>query len=241
MSPLDFSSYRKIVVLTGAGVSVASGLPPYRGAGGLWGDLDPQAVATKKSLLETPEKVWELCKKQRTQVLQSEPNPAHQALAALEASLLPSQSFLLITQNVDGLHVRAGSKKVVALHGEICRTRCSQDACSLQPFEDTQLYDEVPHCSVCSSPLRPDIVLFDEFIPVDAEWATKRALRDCDFFLAIGTSGTISPASNFVRSADYAGARTIYINLAAMDPPNPYFHESYLGKAEELLPQLFSF
>jgi NAD-dependent deacetylase len=86
--------------------------------------------------------------------------------------------------------------------------------------------------------MRPDVVLFDEALTVDSEWESKKALRECDLFLAVGTSGTVSPASNFVRAADYAGARTIYVNLEPMKPPNPAFRESYLGRAEELLPVL---
>ncbi|MCK6511605.1 NAD-dependent deacylase [Myxococcota bacterium] len=238
MQPMDFSVYRRIVILTGAGISVASGLRPYRGAGGVWGDIDPQKAATRAILEQDPQKVWELCNEQRRQVLQSSPNPAHLALASLEASLHPTQQFLLVTQNVDGLHHRAGSQRVVALHGDICRTRCTSADCSLAAFVDTAAYTELPRCSRCGSPLRPDIVLFDEPLPVDAEWAVKRALRDCDLFLAVGTSGTVAPASNFVRSADYVGARTIFVNLEPMDPPNPYFHESLLGRAEEILPVL---
>ncbi len=240
MQPIDVSAYRRIVILTGAGVSVASGLRPYRGADGLWGDIDPQKVATRAVLEQEPEKVWDLCSQQRLQVQQSAPNAAHLALASLESALDPTQSFLLVTQNVDGLHQRAGSRRVVSLHGDLGVTRCTDPTCSLAPFADMRIYADLPRCSVCSSPLRPDIVLFDEPLPIDAEWAVKRALRDCDLFLAVGTSGTVSPASNFVRSADYAGARTILINLEPMQPPNPYFHESILGRAEEILPVLFA-
>ena len=97
----------------------------------------------------------------------------------------------------------------------------------------------LPICQICSSPLRPDTVLFGEQMPVKEEWLSKRALRDCDLFIAIGTSGTVYPASGFVRSADYAGARTILINLEPMEPKNPYFKEEYLGAASELVPLLF--
>jgi NAD-dependent deacetylase len=93
---------------------------------------------------------------------------------------------------------------------------------------------------LCGSPLRPGIVLFGEQLPVKEEWLAKRALRDCDLFIAIGSSGTVAPASSFVRSADYAGARTILINLDPMEPKNPYFREEYLGSAEELVPVLLA-
>jgi len=98
----------------------------------------------------------------------------------------------------------------------------------------------VPLCPRCDSVLRPDIVLFGEPIPLDAGWKVKMALRDCDLFLAIGTSGLVAPAANFVRSAEYAGARTVYVNLEPLDPPNPAFQEVYLGRAEELLPKLLA-
>lgn len=95
-------------------------------------------------------------------------------------------------------------------------------------------------CPICGSLLRPDVVLFDEPLPVHEEWLAKKALRDCDLFMAIGTSGTVSPVSNYVRSADYAGARTILINLEPMKPKNPYFQEEYLGLAAELVPFFFN-
>jgi NAD-dependent deacetylase len=161
------------------------------------------------------------------------------ALVRLEYNLKPHQQFLLITQNIDGLHQKAGSQNVVELHGTVRRTRCTNDSCISEPFTDNDPHDkQLPRCSTCQSPLRPDIVLFNEEIPPDASWQSKRALRDCDLFIAVGTSGTVSPASNFVRSADYAGARTILVNLEPMNPKNPYFKEEYLGKAEEVLPTL---
>jgi NAD-dependent deacetylase len=127
----------------------------------------------------------------------------------------------------------------VELHGNVGLTCCTNEVCELQPFPDRQSHaDRLPQCPLCSSLLRPHIVLFGEPLPPLASWQSKRALRDCDLFIAIGTSGLVSPASNFVRSAEYAGARTIYVNLEPMSPKNPAFQEEYLGKAEELLPTL---
>ena len=142
---------------------------------------------------------------------------------------------------MDGLHQRAGSDNVIELHGSILKTRCANPDCTLPPFMDTELHDNaVPICPICSGVLRPDIVLFGEQIPVHQSWQSKRALRDCDLFIAVGTSGTVSPASNFVRSAKYAGARTLYVNLEPMTRRNPEFMEEYLGSAEKLLPELFA-
>lgn len=127
------------------------------------------------------------------------------------------------------------------MHGSITKTRCVDALCTLPAFIDDNPYEHgVPHCPVCANILRPDIVLFGEQIPISEGWQAKRALRDCDLFIAIGTSGTVAPASNFVRSAEYAGARTIYINLEKLQPRNPAFNEEYLGKAEELLPELLN-
>jgi NAD-dependent deacetylase len=185
MQAVDWSSYKHVVVLTGAGVSVASGLRPYRGVGGLWEEIDVLAVADAGAVKERPAEVWHFFAEARQAVRSAAPNPAHQALARLEQRLTGGASFTLITQNVDGLHQRAGNRNVVEIHGSLARTRCSDPGCSL-----------------------------------------------------VGTSGTVSPASNFVRSAEYVGARTILVNLEPMLQPNPAFQEELLGKAEELLPKL---
>lgn len=240
MRSINFSHYRNIVVLTGAGVSAASGIRPFRGQGGLWNEINPLEYSDC-SLLETnPMAIWQLYGALRTQLETAPLNAAHIKLAEVEAQLSPDQQFTLITQNIDGLHQRAGSSNVLEIHGSIHRTRCSNPTCHLMPYLDSEPHDDaLPTCKICSSPLRPDIVLFGEQLPAQESWLAKRALRDCDLFIAIGTSGTVSPASSFVRSADYAGARTILINLEPMEPQNPYFKEEYLGSAEELVPVIF--
>ncbi|WP_103667742.1 Sir2 family NAD-dependent protein deacetylase [Pseudanabaena sp. BC1403] len=240
MKAINFSHYRKIVVLTGAGVSVASGIRPFRGKGGLWNEINPIEYADSSLLKTNPRAIWQLDGALRKQLATAQPNVAHIKLAQFEAKLSPDKQFTLITQNIDGLHQLAGSSNVIEIHGNVCRTRCSNPTCNLTAYLDSNPYDDVlPICQICSSPLRPDIVLFGEHLPVKEEWLTKRALRDCDLFIAIGTSGTVYPASGFVRSADYAGARTILINLEPMEPKNPYFKEEYLGAAEEIVPLLF--
>ncbi|MFY9824591.1 MAG: NAD-dependent deacylase [Thermoanaerobaculia bacterium] len=236
---IDVARYQNIVVLTGAGVSAGSGLRTYRGPGGVWEEYNVEEYGHIRSFRARPQTTWRLYGSRRESLRAAEPNAAHLALARLEARLRPDQRFLLITQNVDGLHHRAGSRNVVELHGNLRLTRCSNDACDLQPFADEAAHaDQVPVCPRCGSVLRPDIVLFGEPIAADADWTVRRALRDCDLFLAIGTSGLVTPAANFVLAAEYAGARTIYVNLEPMDPPNRAFQEVYLGKAEEVLPEL---
>lgn len=238
VEPVDLGRYRKVVVLTGAGVSVASGLQPYRGPGGLWAERpDLIDLATAQAAAADPMAPWKAFGPFRGAVASARPNAAHLALADAERHL-PEGGLTVITQNVDGLHQRAGSSRVIELHGSLSRTRCSNPECDLDPFEDHTAPAAPPSCSRCRSPFRPDVVLFDEPLPPRAEWDAKRALRDCDLFLAVGTSGTVSPASSFVRSARYAGARTVFVNLEPLDPPNHAFEEVVLGRAEVVLPEL---
>jgi NAD-dependent deacetylase len=231
-------AWRHVVVLTGAGLSVASGLPTYRGPGGLWKRPGMEEVPDAAMLARDPSRIWSLFGPLRAQLRAASPNAAHLALAQWEARRAPGQSFTLLTQNVDGLHTRAGSRNVVELHGSLLRTRCGRPDCPLPPFEDPAGPEHAPPCPRCGQPLRPDITLFDEPLPVDAEWAAKKALRDCDLFLAIGTSGTVSPAANFVRGAKYAGAWTLLVNLTPMQPRHPDFDQEVLGRAEHVLPLL---
>lgn len=237
--PIDVSAYRQIVVLTGAGVSVGSGLPTYRGKGGLWTSTNVEHYATAAAMAADPAAVWTFFASIRAQIASAKPNPAHLALAHAEASLSTGQHLVILTQNVDGLHELAGSRQVVELHGSLRRSRCT--SCDHVRDEDLAASPSTcPACPVCGAPLRPDVVLFDEPLSVDAEWAAKKALRSCDLFLAVGTSGTVSPASNFVRSAAYEGARTVYVNLEPMSPTNPAFQETYLGPAENVLSELLA-
>ena len=240
MQPINFSSYSNIVILTGAGISVASGIRPFRGKGGLWNEIDPSEYANSSVLQTNPMAIWQHFGALRRQLTTAQPNAAHLKLAEIEAQLSPVQQFTLITQNIDGLHQRAGSRNLIELHGSVHRTRCSNCDCSLNSYLDSEPHnDTLPICELCGSSLRPDIVLFGEYLPTKEEWLTKRALRYCDLFIAIGTSGTVLPAAAFVRSADYVGARTILLNLEPMEPKNPYFQEEYLGTAEELVPLMF--
>lgn len=239
MTKLDVAKYRKIVVLTGAGVSVASGLPTYRGPEGLWQNEEIALYAIGETFQRDPLGVWNAFGEIRAKVLEASPNAAHYALADLEQSLGDDQEFTLITQNVDGLHQAAGSRNVLELHGNVFRTRCTRERCPSEPFWDERTtFSRVPICEVCGAVLRPDVILFGEMLPAEAEHGSKRALRNCDLFIAVGTSGTVTPAANFVMAANYEGARTILVNLEPTDPPNPYFDEEILGRAEELLPRL---
>lgn len=228
-------AFHRVVVLTGAGVSVASGLPTYRGAAGLW-TKDP-ALADSLRAGASPEVIWRALAPLRAKVAEARPNAAHVALASFEKTIIEAGgAFTLITQNVDGLHRAAGSRNVIEFHGALRRTRCT--ACPLPPFDDDTTSERPPPCPQCGAPLRPAVVLFDEMIGADEEVAAKRALRDCDLFLAVGTSGTVWPASSFVRSAEYEGAHTVLVNAEAVEGA-PYA-EIIVGAAEEVLPPLLA-
>ena len=238
---LDRSQYSRIVVLTGAGISASSGLRTYRGPDGVWEEYEVEKYGHSDTLTHRPEETWRLFGGMREPVLAARPNAAHLALAAWESALAPHQEFLIVTQNVDALHQLAGSKNVVELHGNIMMTRCSNSSCSIEPYRDEKNHlNAVPKCSKCGSVLRPDVVLFGEEIPALPSWTVKRALRDCDLFIAVGTSGLVTPAANYVRGAEYAGARTILVNLEPMAQSNPAFKEQYLGPAEKILPELLA-
>jgi NAD-dependent deacetylase len=227
----DFGGYRNIVVLTGAGISQAAGLPTYRGPGGLWNDPAKIALSNVEALRDRRAEACAMFWQLYTSAREVKPTAAHRALAAFEAALPASASFLLITQNVDGLHQAAGSQRVCEYHGSLARWRCF--ACGAErtlPTEPTH----------CGQPMRPCAVLFGEEIPAAAEHAAKRALRDCDLFVAIGTSGTVFPAASFVSWAKYAGARTVLLNLEIDDDARAEFAEHHAGTADELVPRWFA-
>lgn len=241
LKALNLSQYNRVVVLTGAGISVASGLRTYRGPGGLWDEGDTQRVSHVDILTEEPEIVWPFFGGLRKRALAAQPNAAHRALFEWEARLTEPGCFTLVTQNVDGLHHRAGSKNVLELHGSVCRTRCSNPMCKLSVFEDAATYPEPeakPLCAQCGAMLRPDIVFFGEPINYAVQRSVRQALMNCDLFLAVGTSGTVAPACDFVFTAREMGAHTILINLEEMPQATHYYHHEILGKAEEILPAL---
>jgi NAD-dependent deacetylase len=230
---MKFSEYRNIVVLTGAGISQSAGLPTYRGVGGLWSDpelaklSDVEALSTHRG--EACSMFWRF----RQSIMEAAPTAAHRALAAFEAGLPASTNFLLITQNVDGLHQRAGSRRVCEYHGSLARWRCETCGVELEPPDG-----DPPMC--CGLLMRPAVVLFGELIPPEAERAAKHGLRDCDLFVAIGTSGTVWPAASFVRWAEYNGARRVLLNLEIFDEAREEFSECHAGASDELVAQFFA-
>lgn len=233
MTPLDTQNYRNIVVLTGAGVSAASGLSTFRGADGKW-QHELLAVSDGRRIPEMLPEMWVAYGKARRGLQGVKPNAGHLALANWQRKWGDSRQITLVTQNVDGLHQLAGSQDVIEIHGSLNETRCSNPDCASPPFLDLEIHENVPVCPHCGAWQRPNIVLFHESLPLDASTRVRRALRDCDLFLSIGTSGVVAPASGFVRAASYVGARTIYLNLSKLEGDSP-FGETIIGRAEEVL------
>jgi len=237
------TSDARVTFLTGAGISVASGIRAFRGPGGLWDEVSVDAWATARAIARDPIGCYRAHRRFAALVSGAEPNEAHRAIAAF-ARTRPTGSVQVITQNVDGLHQRAGMANVIEIHGSLFRLRCSEQGCDERvpapPIADPQavLQDEPPPCPRCGAKLRHDMVLFDEFLGDADERAARDALRACDVFIAVGTSGVVFPAAAYVREAEYAGARTLFVNVEAESPPNPYFHDVIVGPAEEILPAL---
>jgi len=224
---------RRIAVLTGAGASAESGIPTFRDAQtGLWARFRPEELATPAAFARDPRLVWEWYEWRRGLVALAQPNPAHHALARMQ-SLVPG--FTLITQNVDGLHARAGSADVVELHGNIHRSKCFADGL---PVAERVLADSLPpRCPRCGGPLRPDVVWFGEPLPAEALARAEAAARDCDAFLAVGTSAAVYPAAQLPLTALAAGACVIEVNRDPT-PLSAAATFSLRGRAGEILPQL---
>lgn len=226
------NSYQSIVVLTGAGISAESGIQTFRASDGLWEGHPVEKVATPEGFAENPFLVQQFYNERRAQLNSGSvgPNPAHIALAELEAGF--SGDFLLVTQNVDNLHERGGSKNLIHMHGELNKIRCTQCLHITEHKTDLQVDD---HCAACGSSgtLRPDIVWFGEMPMLMEEICL--ALENCDLFISVGTSGHVYPAAGFVEAAKYAGAHTVELNLER-SLVNHHFDESINGRAGDIVP-----
>ena len=224
-------SARRVTVLTGAGVSAASGVPTFRGAGGLWRNYQAQQLATPEAFARDPHLVWEWYAWRRQIIAGCSPNPAHEAIARWSQR----PGFTLITQNVDGLHERAGTRNVVRYHGSIWALQCWEN-CGTRDWEDTSVpLDPLPpRCPACGALARPGVVWFGEAIPRAAASAAERSIA-CDVFLAIGTSAIVFPAAGLLAAAKAAGAFTVEINP---ETTTARVDEAIAERAEIVLPQL---
>ncbi|HEX4620207.1 MAG TPA: NAD-dependent deacylase [Myxococcaceae bacterium] len=229
-----------LLVLTGAGVSAESGLPTFRDANGLWEQHRVEDVASPEGFEANPNLVWRFYSERRAGAASCQPNAGHRALVEVEQHL--GERFLLVTQNVDALHPRAGSRRLLEIHGNLFRTRCA--SCDRAPFDDDRQYlEELPRCDRCTRGLlRPDIVWFGEMLDpahfrrIDAFF--EAAARGKLFFLAAGTSGVVYPAAGMVDLAARAGAETWLVNAEPADNAARFQH-FVQGKSAETLPGLF--
>jgi len=227
----------RVAVLTGSGISAESGVPTFREAqAGLWASYDPQRLATPEAFDRDPQIVWEWYEWRRRLVSEAEPNPGHLALAELERRV---PSFTLVTQNVDGLHERAGSMNVIELHGNILRSRCSREGDIVEPEDEDSVPTRCPRCPRCGAFLRPDVVWFGEMLPATVFEAASEAARGCDLFLAVGTSSLVYPAAGLPYEALENGATLAEINPSET-PPTRQADHVLRGKAGEVLPGLVS-
>ncbi|CCH48641.1 SIR2 family NAD-dependent protein deacylase [Pseudodesulfovibrio piezophilus] len=227
------SGSRRTVVLTGAGISVESGVPTFRGRDGSWKNYRPEDLARPDAFEARPELVWEFYNWRRESLRESEPNAAHLALAEMERK---KNNFLLITQNVDGLHCRAGSRKIMEMHGSLWQIKCTK--CT-HAREDFSPLPPMPECPVCGHLLRPGVVWFGEPLIPGVLRVAIDEINKSDVFLAVETSSLAQPAASFYQLAKDHGAVTVEINREPT-PISGFMDFALHGKASDILPELMA-
>ncbi|MEO0143276.1 MAG: NAD-dependent deacylase [candidate division WOR-3 bacterium] len=222
---------KRIFVLTGAGVSAESGIPTFRGKDGLWKNYSATDLATPEAFNRNPELVWEWYRWRQEIILKAKPNPAHYAIVELERI---SSEFLLLTQNVDNLHQRAGSRNVLELHGNIFRTRCCN--CGRIDGVEKAKFTPLPYCP-CGGLLRPDVVWFGESIPQDVWDESIKFLTSSDVAIICGTSGVVWPAAAIPEIAKQNNVKTIEINIEPT-PITPLAFLNIMAPVGKILPEI---
>lgn len=223
---------RSVSVLTGAGVSAESGLPTFRGAGGIWEKYDFRKLATPQGFEEEPRLVWEWYQLRQGEMLKAKPNPAHDVIAAMEQQY---PKFSVLTQNIDGMHRRAGSRHIVELHGNIWRMRCVRDG--MLVTLDSPV-GEIPPLCQCGSLMRPDVVWFGEPLSPDVLEEASKAAGESDVMFVVGTSAVVYPAAALPVIAKNSGGLVVEVNLEQTDVTS-FADASLFGPAGELLPALW--
>lgn len=229
------SEVREVVAFTGAGISVESGIPTFRGAQGLWERYDPEEYAHIRSFLSNPERVWMMLREMAQVIFDAKPSPAHEALSEME-----KRGYLraVITQNVDGLHHLAGNRNVIEYHGNHrwliclnCRTRVpfTRDVLGIFPY---------PRCERCDQALKPDVVFFGEGIPFDAMIRANEEAKNCKVMLIIGTSGVVYPAAELPYISKSRGATIVEINLERTPFTSSITDFFFKGSASTILPEI---
>jgi len=238
--PVQFSSKlqsllipsTRVVVFTGAGISAESGVPTFRGQNGLWNEFRVEDLATPEAFAAHPKRVWGWYSWRRELISGIEPNLGHLAVAKFETFV---SDFWLVTQNVDGLHDRAGNKRILKLHGDIWEVRCV--SCGLRRMDYQAVLPSLPPLCECGGLLRPGVVWFGEMLPADIFEQAVGATQSCDLFFSVGTSAQVFPASQLPGIARQHGAYVVEVNIEPSAAAGEA-HEVLLGKAGEILPAL---
>ena len=222
-----------VVVMTGAGISSESGVPTFRDARtGLWAQYRPEELATPRAFKEDPRLVWEWYTWRREIISQAEPNPGHTSLVILEKNL---PNFTLITQNVDGLHQKAGSQNIIELHGNINRNKCFLENVIIEALPRPD--ESPPRCPFCGGYVRPDVVWFGESLPAESLRRAWEVSARCEVFFSVGTSALVQPAASLPMTAKDNHAIVVEVNVAAT-PLTMRADYSFMGPSGELLPRL---
>ena len=229
--PLRLNDYEKIVFFTGAGMSEESGIPTYRGKGGTWKQYNYKNYACQSAFEQNPEDVLDFHEKRRRVAISCKPHSGHKVISRIER-VHPYVS--VITQNIDGMHQRSGSKNVIELHGSLWRVRCTCNG-SREDIGETYKHRKCPDCGEW---LRPDIIWFEDELNSHVYTRSTNIISDSDLFISIGTSAVVYPAAGLPLSAKMHGARCVEINIDYTEG-SALYHDNFIGKAGEILPQLF--
>ena len=224
---------KSIVFFTGAGISAESGIPTFRGKDGIWNKLKPEELANFNAFLKNPKLVWEWYQHRKEIIHKCQPNPAHKIIAELQNKY---EKVSVVTQNIDNLHRRAGSKSVYELHGNIERNYCID--CKKEYGNNVPLIDGLPKCD-CGGLVRPDVVWFGEYLPQNVFTSAEEIAKESDVFFIVGTTGIVYPAASIIYLAKNKGSYLIEVNIDETDI-SISVDQSFFGKAGEVLPQIFS-
>ena len=227
MSTPRFSDFQRILFFTGAGLSAESGIPTYRGKGGIWNEYNYEDYACQRAFDRDPEKVWDFHDKRRAAVAACEPNEGHRIIEEVQRT---RAGTAVVTQNIDGLHQRSGATDVVELHGSLWRVRCDRERIVR---DDTSVPMSPRRCS-CGAYFRPDIVWFEDALREETLDRAQELLLQCDLLVSVGTSGVVYPAAELPRIAMRNGATTVEINLEET-PVSALYQHRLRGKASDML------
>jgi NAD-dependent deacetylase len=228
------SQAKKILFFTGAGISAESGIPTFRGQNGLWKKFKPEELANYNAFTRNPELVWEWYNYRKKIINQAKPNDGHLAIAQMQGLF---DEVTVVTQNIDNLHSRAGSKNIFELHGNIERNYCIK--CHKYYNEDLDFSNGVPKCS-CGGLIRPDVVWFGEYLPQDQFEGGETAAIQSDIFFVVGTSAVVYPAANLIYVAKKAGSFIVEVNIVETEISS-ICDESFFGEAGKILPEIVKY